>query len=435
MTAREVIRKKRDGGVLTKEEIAYFIRGYMTSEITDYHVSAFLMAVYFRGMELQETLELTRAMRDSGQVLDLLSIPGRKVDKHSTGGVGDKTSLIVAPIAAACGATVPMITGRALGHSGGTLDKLESIPGFNAQPSPQKIVSILRQSGAVIMGQTEDLAPADRRIYALRDVTATVESVPLITASILSKKLAEGIDGLVMDVKTGAGAFTPTLEESKALARSIVEVCRKMRTRVVVLITDMDQPLGRAIGNAIEVQECIELLKGKGPQDLKDISITLAAHMIHLSGRVRTIEAARSRAAEVLANGEAANSFRAIVRNQGGDDRVMDDTRLFPRATHTKVFTAKNGGFVTHCNARLLGLAANALGAGRNRVEDRIDPAAGIYLEKKIGDRVQRGDALCILHWSDQDRLWAALKLIRQAYEIKPRPAKPRPLIYAVLNG
>src|SRR2546425_2268229 len=317
ISAREVIQKKRDRQTLTPQEISSFLRGYMSSQIADYQVAAWLMAVYLNGMTLEETRTLTREMRDSGTVLDLSSIAGKKVDKHSTGGVGDKTSLLVAPIAAACGVTVPMITGRALGHTGGTLDKLQSIPGFNPKPSPAEIVKILKSTGAVLMGQTEDLAPADRKIYALRDVTATVESIPLITASILSKKLAERIDGLVIDVKAGSGAFMPTLKKASALAQSIVDVCRSMKTKIVVLITDMEQPLGRAVGNALEIRECIEFLNGKTPEDLETVSITLAAHMIRLSGRTRSVEQASKLAYEAVYKGQAAKRFREIIRAQG----------------------------------------------------------------------------------------------------------------------
>src|SRR5436190_15521909 len=290
ITARDVIQKTRDRQKLTSSEISSFLRGYMSSQITDYQVAAWLMAVYLNGMSTDETLALTREMRDSGKVLDLSAIPGKKIDKHSTGGVGDKTSMMLAPIAAACGVTVPMITGRALGHTGGTLDKLESIPGFNPKPSPRKIIEILKSTGAAIMGQTDDLAPADRRIYALRDVTSTVESIPLITASILSKKLSANIDGLVMDVKTGSGAFMPTIKMARDLARSIVDVGARMKLKVVVLITDMEQPLGRAIGNALEIKECTDFLKGNTPADLEKISIALAAQMIRLGGRAKSID-------------------------------------------------------------------------------------------------------------------------------------------------
>lgn len=435
ITPREIIQKKRDRGVLTSDEIAAFIRGYMSSEVADYHVSAWLMAVYLNGMTIEETLALTREMRDSGRGLDLSSIATKKVDKHSTGGVGDKTSMIVAPIAAACGVTVPMITGRALGHTGGTLDKLESIPGFDPRPSPERVLNILESAGAVIMGQTDDLAPADRRIYALRDVTGTVESIPLITASILSKKLAEHIDGLVMDVKTGSGAFMSTMKMARALARSIVDVCGKMKTKIVVLITDMEQPLGRAIGNALEIRECIEFLKGNTPEDLETISIALAAHMIRLGDRAKSIGRASKMAYEAVSKGEAAEKFRQIIRAQGGDGRVVDNPGLLPKAANVQEFHARSNGFVTRCDAKLLGLASNALGAGRNRVDDIIHPAVGLYLEKKLGDRVKRGDVLCQIHWNDAKRLRDATPLIQQAFEVKARPAKSRPLIRAVLEG
>jgi len=433
MTPQDVIRKKRDGHPLTEDEIRFFIRGYLEGKITDYHMSAFLMAVYFNGMTAGETFAWTREMRDSGTLLDLSSIPGKKVDKHSTGGVGDKTSLIIAPVAAACGVTVPMITGRALGHTGGTLDKLESIPGFKTTPSPKRVIDILKRAGAVLMGQTDELAPVDRRMYALRDVTATVESIPLITASILSKKLAEGIDGLIMDVKTGAGAFLPMLKSAAALASSIADVCRKMKVKIVVAITDMEQPLGRAIGNALEVRECIEFLNGSAPEDLEMLSIALSGHMIRLGGRARTVDQALKMAHEAVSNGEAARRFREIIRFQGGDSRVVDDPGILPRAAHIHKFCAAAGGFVARCDARLLGLAANALGAGRNRVDDSIDPAVGIYLEKKLTDRVAHGETLCEIHWNDRSRLDEAMPMIKRAYDIQSRPPRPRPLIHAVL--
>ena len=435
VSPREIIQKKRDRQVLTSNEIAGFIRGYMSSEVADYHVSAWLMAVYLNGMTTEETLALTREMRDSGRGLDLSSIKSGKVDKHSTGGVGDKTSMIVAPIAAACGVTVPMITGRSLGHTGGTLDKLESIPGFDARPSPERVLKILKEAGAVIMGQTDDLAPADRRIYALRDVTATVESVPLITASILSKKLSEHIDGLVLDVKTGSGAFMTTIEMARDLARSIVDVCRKMKTHIVVLITDMEQPLGRAIGNALEIRECIEFLQGNAPEDLETISIALSAHMIRLGGRARTIGQASKMAYEAVSKGAALDRLRQIIRAQGGDARVVDNPDLLPRTASIQEFRSASNGFVTRCDAKLLGLASHALGAGRDRVDDIVHPAVGLYLDKKEGERVKRGEVLCRIHWNDERRLQTALPLIKEAFEVKPRRAQRRPLIHAVLEG
>src|SRR6058998_39723 len=435
ITAQAVIQKKRDRQTLTSSEISAFIRSYMSSQIADYQVAAWLMAVYLNGMTMQETLALTREMRDSGKVLDLSAIPGKKIDKHSTGGVGDKTSMMVAPIAAACGVNVPMITGRALGHTGGTLDKLESIPGFNAKPSAERIIEILKNTGAVIMGQTDDLAPADRRIYALRDVTATVESIPLITASILSKKLAEGIDGLVMDVKTGSGAFMPTLKAATNLSRSIVGVCRAMKTKIVVLITDMEQPLGRAVGNALEIRECIEFLNGRTPEDLETVTIALAAHMIRLGGQARSLDHAAKLAYEAVSKGEAARRFRQIIRAQGGDERVLDDPDLLPRAAHIEDFRANKSGFVARCDAKRLGLASNALGAGRLRVEDPVDLAVGVYLDKKLGDRVVKGEVLCRIHWNDERRLTGAVPLIEQAYQIENKPPRRRPFIHAVLKA
>ena len=435
MTAKEVIQKKRNRQEHTRQEIEYFIRGYMSSQIADYQVSAWLMAVYLNGLTTQETLTLTRELRDSGKALDLSSIPGKKIDKHSTGGVGDKTSMIVAPIAAACGVTVPMITGRALGHTGGTLDKLESIPGFDSKPSPERVVEILKTAGAVIMGQTDDLAPADRRMYALRDVTATVESIPLITASILGKKLAEQTDGLVIDVKTGCGAFMPTLNMATMLARSIVDVCRAMKTKIVVLITDMEQPLGRSIGNALEMRECVEFLNGDTAEDLETICIALAAQMIRLGGRAKSLEQATRLAYEAVSKGHAADRFIAIIRAQNGDARILENPDILPKASHIREFRAPSTGYISRCDAKLLGLASNALGAGRNRVDDNIDLAVGIYLEKKLGDRVTRGEALCKIHWNDEKHLREGLTLIKQAFEIKSRPAKTRPLIHAVLEG
>jgi pyrimidine-nucleoside phosphorylase/thymidine phosphorylase len=430
----ELIRKKRDGETLSAAEIHAFINGYLHNEVADYHMSAFLMAVYFKGMTAGETFELMREMRSSGTSLELSSIPGRKVDKHSTGGVGDKTSLVIAPIAAACGVTVPMITGRALGHTGGTLDKLQSIAGFDTQPTTQQITAILKQAGAVIMGQTDELAPVDRRMYALRDVTATVESVPLITASILGKKLSEDIDGLVLDIKTGSGAFMPSIKDATTLARSMVDVCRRMKTRCVVLISDMEQPLGRAIGNALEIRECIDFLHGSTPEDLEDLCIALSAQMIRLGGKARTLDQATRLAYTAVSSGEAAKRFREIVRLQGGDARVVDDPAILPKAANVQNLRAPAAGYVVRCDAKLLGLASNALGAGRSRVDDIIDPAVGIYLEKKIGDKVARGESLCQIHWNDESRLREALPLIKQAYAIKSRPTKRRPLIHAVLE-
>jgi pyrimidine-nucleoside phosphorylase len=435
ISPRGIIQKKRDRQTHTPQEIAALIRGYMSGEVADYHMSSWLMAVYLNGLEIGETLALTKEMRDSGKGLKLSSIPTKKIDKHSTGGVGDKTSMIVAPIAAACGVTVPMITGRALGHTGGTLDKLESIPGFDPRPSPAKALAILKSTGAVIMGQTDDLAPADRRIYALRDVTATVESIPLITASILSKKLAEDIDGIVLDVKTGSGAFMATLQSAQDLARSIVDVSRRMKTRIVVLITDMEQPLGRAIGNALEIRECVEFLQGRAPEDLETVSLALAAHMIRLGGRAKSIQQAFRMAYEAVSSGAAADRFRQIIQAQGGDAMVVNRPDLLPKSSFLATFNSPRDGYVSRCDAKLLGLASNALGAGRNRVDDVVHPGVGLYLERKVGDRVHRGDVLCAIHFNEKRRLQHALPLIEQAFEINARRPSPRPLIHAILEG
>src|SRR5437773_4400656 len=393
------------------------------------------MAVYLNGMTIEETLALTHEMHDSGRRLDLSSIPGKKVDKHSTGGVGDKTSLIVAPIAAACGVTVPMIAGRALGHTGGTLDKLQSIPGFDPQPASDRVVSLLSKHRAVLMGQTETLAPADRRLYALRDPTATVESIPLITSSILSKKLAENIDGLVLDVKTGSGAFMPSKKLSMQLASSIAGVCRKMKVGIVVLITDMEQPLGRAVGNALEVKECVDFLNGNTPEDLETVSLALAAEMIRLGGKAKTQREAAQMAYETVSTGKARQTFLDIIAGQGGDIRTIENPHLLPKAKNVTPLKAKRTGVVVRADAKLLGRAASALGAGRLRTDDTIDTAVGLYLHKKVGERVERGDILCDVHWNDETRLRNAMPLIEEGVEIGSRPARRRPLIHAVLRG
>jgi pyrimidine-nucleoside phosphorylase len=393
------------------------------------------MAIFFRGMTNDEVFTLTREMRDSGIVLDLSSISARKIDKHSTGGVGDKTSLLLAPIAAACGVVVPMITGRSLGHAGGTLDKLRSIPGFDPHPSKQEIMKALSSVGAVIMGQTRELAPADRRLYSLRDVTATVESIPLITASILSKKLAEGIDGLVMDITTGSGAYMTTRKQAMALARMIVSICRKMQTDIVVLVTDMEQPRGRAVGNAIEVRECIEFLNGNAPEDLETVTLTLAAHMIRLAGKAKSLKQGMKLAYEAVSKGEARKRFGEIIQAQHGDPRVLDNPDLLPKAGNVSSIRAKESGYIVRADAKLLGTGSNALGAGRLRVDDEVDPSVGLYLHKKVGDRVAAGDVICDIHWNDKDRFSAALPLIQDAFSVGRRLVRPSPLIHAVLEG
>src|SRR5262249_35751564 len=357
MNPKEIIQKKRDGEVLSEEEIGYFIRAYTSSAIADYHAAALLMAIYFQGMTSAEAFALTRTMRSSGEVLDLSSITAKKVDKHSTGGVGDKTSLIVAPIAAACGLIVPMITGRALGHTGGTLDKLASIPGFRSRLTKEEVVGLLVKNKAVLMGQTDLLARADRKLYALRDAIAAVESIPLMTSSILSKKLAEDLDGLVLDVKTGSGALTATKELSLELARALVSVCRKMKVEVVAVISDMDQPLGRAVGNALEVKECIDCLKGNGPEDLESLSVALGGEMIRVAGLAQNQHESRRIAQEALSSGRALHCFVDIVGGQGGDTRVIDFPERLPKSLVVTSLAAKRTGVIVRADARLIGMA------------------------------------------------------------------------------
>jgi len=431
----ELIRKKRDGGTLDDAEIRAFIAGVTDGTLPDYQQAAMLMAIFFRGLDARELATWADAMTRSGDVINTARVKRPKIDKHSTGGVGDKISIPLAPAVAACGVAVPMVSGRGLGHTGGTLDKLESIPGFRVDLPVEKFAELVDKLGVCLIGQTARIAPADKRLYALRDVTATVESIPLITASILSKKLAEDIDGLVLDVKAGSGAFLPAPKDAQNLARSMVDVCRRMKTRIVAIITDMEQPLGCAIGNALEIRECIAFLNGEAPEDLETVSFALAAQMIRLGGHAKSTREATRMAYEAVSKGAAAEKFRQIIRAHGGDDRVMDNPDLLPQSAFIEEFRSRSPGFVTRCDAKLMGLASNALGAGRHRVDDMIDPAVGILLLKKTGDRVDRGDVLCRIHWNNRERLKKALPMIEQAYEIKPRRRVARPLIHAVLEG
>lgn len=434
MRAADVILKKRAGGELSPAEIRFFIDGYTDGSVPDYQAAALAMAVYFRGMSASETVALTRSMMETGEVLDFSELPGPKVDKHSTGGVGDKTSLVLAPIVAACGVYVPMISGRGLGHTGGTLDKLEAIPGFNVRLSLSEFRRVLSTARLGLIGQTPEIAPADRKLYALRDVTGTVESLPLIAASIMSKKMAEGIDALVLDVKTGAGAFMTALEDSRALARTMVDIGRGMGKRVAALITDMDQPLGRAVGNALETAECIQTLKGRGPQDLESLSLELAAWMLRLAGAVPALDAARARVREVLASGAALRKFREVIELQGGDGRVCEDPGLLPQARERVDLPAPSDGRVTAIACRSVGNAAMLLGAGRETVDSRIDPAVGLVLHKKVGDLVVRGEALLTVHVNDRRCLDQALDLLRSAVRVGPEAPPSVPLIRDVID-
>ena len=419
MRAVDLIQRKRDGGELTREEIDFFVQGYARGRIPDYQASALAMAVYFRGMTPVELSALTESMMRSGQVLDLSDLPGPRADKHSTGGVGDKTSLILAPLAAACGVFVPMISGRGLGHTGGTLDKLESIPGFRTRLGLDEFRSVLARCGLALIGPTPEIAPADHRLYALRDVTATVESLPLIAASIMSKKMAEGIDALVLDVKSGDGAFLGTLEQSRELARVMIAIGREMGRKVEALVTAMEQPLGRTVGNALEVAESIETLKGRGPRDLESLSIELAARMVHLSAGIG-LDVARGRVRGALVSGAGLQKLREVIELQGGDPRVCDDPTLLPRASGTVVVRADRDGRVRRLGARAIGHAAMLLGAGRETVDGTIDPTVGFVFHKKVGDPVSMNEPIVTVHAGTSPRLEKALAGLRASIEVGP---------------
>jgi pyrimidine-nucleoside phosphorylase len=419
MRAVDIIRKKRDGHNLSSEEIEAFVAGATNRQWPDYQVSALLMAIVLRGMDAAETAALTGAMVRSGERLDLSDVPGPKVDKHSTGGVGDKTSLVLAPLAAACGVVVPMMSGRGLGHTGGTLDKLESIPGFRVGLSLDELRAALRQVGCAMIGQTAEIAPADKVLYALRDVTGTVESVPLITASILSKKIAEGISGLVLDVKCGPGAFMKTRADARGLAESLTAVGTAQGVRTEAVLTPMNVPLGRAVGNALEVIESAETLKGRGPREVQELSVHLAARMVRLGGLAATLEEAEAKVRAALASGAGLEKFRQVIARQGGDPRVLDDYTRLPSAPQRETIRADRAGYVTGFEAERLGRATVLLGAGRDRIEDGVDPAVGAVVLAWPGQQVKAGDALLELHYRDAARLAAAKALLRGACPIE----------------
>ncbi len=436
MRVVDLIRRKRDSGELTRDEIEELIAAYTRGDIPDYQMSAWLMAVVLRGMTRPEIAALTEAMLHSGCVLDFSGLPGRKVDKHSTGGVGDKPSLVIAPIVAAGGVKVPMISGRGLGHSGGTLDKLESIPGFNVNLSLADFRRVLETCGCALIGQTAEIAPADKKIYALRDVTGTVESPALICASIMSKKLAEGIDALVLDVKTGSGAFMKKIEDAVNLAELLVDTGKRMGKNVVALLTDMNQPLGRKAGNAMEVAESIEVLNGAGPADLRELCLELAAWMFFLGQRVKSVEEGKKLSAELIASGLARGKFREIVGLQGGDVGVIDDPRRLAHARQTLDVTSPADGFIAETQCEQLGVACVVLGGGREKKEDTIDPAVGLEFHKRIGDAVERGEPLCTLHYNAEGRLEEARNLVEKAYQIEQeKPKVVPPLIHRVIGA
>ena len=434
MRTVDLIQRKRDGEELAPEEIDFIVDGYTSAEIPDYQMAAFLMSVYFAGMTDREVSRLTECMLRSGETVDLSAVSGIKVDKHSTGGVGDKTSLIVAPLAAAAGVVVPMMSGRALGHTGGTLDKLESIPGFRTDLSPEEVQKQLAEVGLCYMSQTDRLAPADGKLYALRDVTATVESIPLIASSIMSKKLAEGLDALVLDVKVGNGAFMKKQVDARRLAQMMVGIGRRMDKRVQALITDMSQPLGYAVGNALEVMEASQTLQNAGPNDLTKLSIELAARMIFLAKKTGSLEEARRMAEERLVDGSGYRKFKQVVLAQGGNPQALDRFELLPNATGMREVTSPRGGYISSIDAEDIGLASNMIGAGRDRKEDVIDPAVGIILEVKVGEKVDAGSVLCRLYYTREDRVEEAAEMVEDAFRISAQKPEERELILEVVG-
>ena len=434
--AIDVIRKKRDGIELSEAEISSLVSAYTRDEIPDYQVSAWLMAVVLRGMTRGETAALTDAMLRSGEVLDLSFLPAVKVDKHSTGGVGDKTSLVLAPLAAAAGVSVPMISGRGLGHTGGTLDKLEAIPGFNVNLSVAEFRRVLATCGCAMIGQTAEIAPADRKLYALRDVTGTVESPYLICASIMSKKLAEGIDALVLDVKVGSGAFMKTEKDAAFLAELMVETGERMNKKVVALLTDMDQPLGNMIGNALEVVEVLEILRGGGPKDLRGLCLELAGWMLHLGGVADTVNDGKKQSQQLITSGKALDKFRQMVELQNGDPKIIDDVTRLPHAKHVSPVLSSSQGYVASLQCEQVGTACVILGGGRERKEDSVDPAVGIVLHKKVGDAVSAGEPLATIHYNAESRGTRARQMVGESYRIAGSPVREkRPLIHRVIGN
>lgn len=430
----DILNKKRMGLALTRDEIAFFVRGYTSGEIPDYQASALLMAICIHGMSDEETASLTLAMAHSGDTADLSHIPGVKADKHSTGGVGDKTTLIVAPLAAACGVTVAKMSGRGLGYTGGTIDKLESIPGFSTQQTPERFARIAGETGLCIVGQSGNLAPADKKLYALRDVTATVESIPLIASSIMSKKLAGGSDCIVLDVKTGNGAFMKTLKDSISLAQTMVAIGTHAGKKTAALITDMNRPLGMAVGNALEVEEACRVLKGEGPDDLRTISIELAAMMVFLAGKAASMEDARASVQEKLEDGSALKKFREWIASQGGDPSVIENPELLPHAKVSRRVCAGRPGWIDSIDTQGVGRSSVLLGAGRETKSSRLDYGAGIRFYRKLGDWVDEGDVLAEVFAPDEQSASEGAQVLRRAICIGQVRAEIPPLFYAMIT-
>lgn len=433
MRMYDIILKKREGLELTTEEINFFISGYTSGTVPDYQASALLMAIFLRGFSRRETADLTLAMCDSGERADLSAIPGIKVDKHSTGGVGDKTTLILAPLVAAAGVPVAKMSGRGLGHTGGTVDKLESIPGFKVVLETSEFIDQVRRVGAAVVAQTGNLAPADKKLYALRDVTATVDSIPLIASSVMSKKIAAGADAIVLDVKVGSGAFMRDAESAFALARAMVEIGDRVGRRTVALLTEMDQPLGRAVGNALEVKEAIETLKGRGPGDLQEVCLALGSLMLFLAGKAGSTGEGRERLRELLESGRALEKFEEFVSAQGGDPRVVRQERLLTAAGIIEVVQAPATGYVQSINAEAVGRAAMLLGAGRENKESTIDLSVGLVLKKKVGDEVKAGEDLAEVHGNKPDLISRAKEALLTAYTLGEVKPDSRPLIYGTV--
>jgi pyrimidine-nucleoside phosphorylase len=436
LRAVDLIHKKRSGGQLSMEELSFLIEGYCRGDIPDYQMSAWAMAVYFRGMTAEETADLTLAMARSGDQVDLSPVKGVKVDKHSTGGVGDKTTLIIGPMVAACGVPVAKMSGRGLGHTGGTIDKLESMEGFRTELPKERFFEQVNEIGLAVIGQSGNITPADKKLYALRDVTATVDSIPLIASSVMSKKIAAGADAIVLDVKTGSGAFMKSLDEAEELAKAMVDIGTQVGRETAALISDMDQPLGYAIGNALEVAEAIATLHGRGPEDLTDLCVKLGAHMVVLGGKAESLDAAEAMLREGLSSGAALGKFRAFVAAQGGNPDVADRPELLPQAPAIIEVKAKQEGYVRRIDAEKLGTAAMLLGAGRATKEAEIDYAVGLALRAKVGSQVGAGDTIALLHArEDNPAAREVMELVLDAYEIGPERPGPKPLLLSVVTA
>ena len=426
----DIIAKKRDGKVLTSEEIEFFVNGYVNGDIPDYQISALLMAIYLNGMNVDETTTLTMLMARSGEVIDLSSIPGIKVDKHSTGGVGDKTTFIISPIVASCGVPVAKMSGRGLGHTGGTIDKMESIPGMKTNIDREEFFDIVRNVGACVIGQSGNIVPADKKLYALRDVTATIESIPLIASSIMSKKLAAGSDAILLDVKTGSGAFMKTTDEAIELAKAMVAIGEKVGRKTIALITDMDRPLGKSIGNALEMKEVCDTLKGKGPKDLTELSLTRATNMLYLAGK-GSLDDCYDLAKDALESGKAFEKLKEMVKAQGGDVSVIEDNSKFESSKVARGLAAAQEGYIYSMDTEKCGVASMILGAGREKKEDTIDYSAGVIIHKKIGDYVKRGDLIASLYSSSEEKCISSSRLLGEAIKISSAEPVVKPIVLA----